>query len=114
MTTDDNDKHAEITMNLSKSGVTYTISLSVEDKVETLRNWCVLIGRKGHVYAHRTSKGKKVYLARSIMERVLDRPLEKGETVYHKDGNSRNKTRDNLGLKISKKLAKERESLKGV
>lgn len=33
---------------------------------------------------------------RVVMERVLGRPLEKGEIVHHKDGNKKNNNPDNL------------------
>jgi hypothetical protein len=37
-------------------------------------------------------------LHRAVMERVLDRPLEKGEMIDHKDGDRLNNTRSNLRL----------------
>jgi hypothetical protein len=116
--TDDNANRNEITLTLSKAGKDYTFRLSAADEPLTHLNWNVIIGRNGHVYAHRTEKGKKVYLARQIKERELrdleknpNRVLVKGENVFHKDGDNLNKTRDNLGLKVSKKLQRERDSL---
>lgn len=116
---DNTPKENEITLTLSKAGEFYIIRLSEKDIEETTFNWNVLVGRNGHIYAHRTEKGKKVYLARSIKERELHelegdpkRKLVKGESVCHIDGDSLNKTRDNLRIKVSKKLQQERDSLK--
>jgi hypothetical protein len=116
--TDHTPKENEITLILTKAGATYTFRLSDADEPLTHLNWNIIIGRNGHVYAHRTEKGKKVYLARQIKERELrelegnpDRVLVKGENVFHKDNDNLNKTRDNLGLKVSKKLQRERDSL---
>src|SRR5690348_594619 len=43
-------------------------------------------------------RGKTKFLHRLIMERILDRPLEKGERVDHKDLNPQNNCRSNLRL----------------
>jgi hypothetical protein len=84
--------------------------ISVEDIALTQFKWSAMIGRNGRVYAHRSIEGgkKKIYLGRAVLEARLGRPLEKGESRLHIDGDSLNNTRENLGIKISKKLAQER------
>ena len=104
----DTPNENELTMRLTKAGQVYTFRLSKEDEALTRLNWNVLVGRNGHVYAHRSSGGKKLYLGRSIMERILERPLERGESVLHVDGDTTNKTRGNLALKVSKALQAQR------
>lgn len=44
----------------------------------------------------RLRSGKRSLMHREVMSRVLGRPLEKGEHVYHEDGNILNNTRSNL------------------
>lgn len=105
-------KENEIILTLTKAGQSYSIHISAEDAIESTFNWNVIVGRNGHVYAHRTEKGKKVYLSRSIMERVLGRGLVKGESVCRIVPGSLDRTRDNLRLNTSKKLQHERGTLK--
>lgn len=105
----DSAEENELTMRLTKAGRDYEIRVSREDEdLFRLYKWSLLIGRNGHLYLHRTEKKKKIYFSRSVLERKLAHPLEKGESCLHLDGNSANKTRDNLGLKLSKALRQTR------
>ena len=45
-----------------------------------------------------TGDGKRVYEHRHVMEQHLGRPLRRGETVHHKDGNKLNNIIANLRL----------------
>ena len=96
---------------VKRSGETVEIFVSPEDEDLTHLKWSVMIARNGHVYAHRTVNKQKVYLGRTVMGRMLGRPLVKGESVSHLNGDSKNKTRGNLGLKETKALRKAREPL---
>lgn len=51
-----------------------------------------------YVYRPITISGKRsnIFLHRAILERLLDRPLEKHEVCDHRDGNSLNNRRSNL------------------
>lgn len=105
-----NPSKGVITINLTKG---YTAIISAENaSLESLK-WSALVGRNGHVYAHRSIPGrKKEYLGRRVLEEILKRELIKGESCTHIDKNSLNNTRENITLKVSKSLQAEREKLK--
>lgn len=119
MSENDTPDENELTMKMTRAGMDYDIRISQEDKDLFERyKWSVMIGRNGHIALHRTEKRKKIYFSRSVLERKLaalegkeTRPLEKGETCIHIDGNSANQTRDNLGLKASKALQAQRDAV---
>lgn len=111
--TENTAQKEEITRAFTKLDATYTIRISKEDEdlFEQYR-WSLMVGRNGHVALHRTEKRKKIYFSRSVLERKLGYKLEKGESCVHIDCDSTNKTRDNLALKVSKKLTQARAALK--
>jgi hypothetical protein len=88
----------------------YETVISTKDAALTQFKWSAMIARNGRVYAHRSIEGgkKKVYLGRAVLEAKLEKTLEKGESCVYIDGNSLNNSRENLDIKISKKLAQER------
>ena len=101
-----NDTQSDPTLKITltkRSGETFEIKISPEDEDLSLLRWSALVGRNGQIYAHRTENKKKIYLARCILEQILKRPLEKGESCYHVNGNSRDKTRGNLSIQKPKK-----------
>lgn len=61
------------------------------------------INENGHVHSTGYRRlhfrgGKKAYQHRVLMEKLLGRPLRKGENVHHKDGDRLNNAPDNLEL----------------
>lgn len=88
-----------VSVPLTKGYVAYIDSVDA-DLLGT--NWHARCGKGNGMYAtHRLGRkngklGKFIHLHRVIMERILGRPLIKGEEVDHKDLNPLNNCRDNL------------------
>ncbi len=97
---DNNNSEETTTITLTKrNGDTITILISKKDEILATHRWSALIGPKGQVYAHRTVDGQKQYLSAVIMARKLGlEALPKGQRCYHLNGNTRDKTRDNLDI----------------
>ena len=90
----------DISIPLTKGYVTV---VSPEDSDLAGFNWYVLPS-KHTIYAMRgirVQEGEpqtKQLLHRVILQRILDRPLERGEFVDHRDGDGSNNRRENLRL----------------
>jgi hypothetical protein len=107
MSANDNASSKTLVIPLTKG---FQAVISAEDTALTLFKWSAMIARNERVYAHRSIEGgkKKVYLGRAVLEAKLDKLLEKGESCVYLDKNPLNNTRENVDIKISKKLAQER------
>jgi len=92
--------NAHISIPLTKGYVTV---VSPEDSDLAGFNWHVL-PCKHTIYAIRTIRLKEdgsrstQCLHRVILQRILDRPLQRGEFVDHRDGNGLNNRRENIRL----------------
>lgn len=80
----------------------YVTIIDTDDSDLAHHKWYVALYR-GHSQAMRwqtidANKKVAILLHRSIMERILQRPLTKGEIVDHKDGDALNNRRSNLRL----------------
>lgn len=100
------DSRLDVLIPLSKKGKhagKYTAIVSSEDANLAELNWRVKIDTSTLRYAHRghrdsTGKIIEISLHRAVMERMLNRPLERRELVDHKDGNGLNCARGNLRM----------------
>jgi hypothetical protein len=85
-----------VKIELSKKGKyagQYTALVDDEDEILAEFNWMA----HGCKYAGRDTKEKKrVFLHQMVLERMLGRPLEKGEFPDHIDGNGFNNQRSNI------------------
>ena len=54
------------------------------------------MGRKQYLQVWDRKTGRKLLYHRQLAAACLGRPLEPGEIVHHRDGDSTNNTRDNL------------------
>jgi hypothetical protein len=61
-----------------------------------------------HGYVMITVEGRSVLEHRHVMEQILGRPLDKHETVHHKDGQRQRNTPDNLELWVKPQPAGQR------
>lgn len=107
MTHEDTTVQLELKITLTKrNGETFEILVSPKDWDLAQHHWSAMIGPNGQVYAHRTVDGEKVYLGPIILARKLKDEgivFQKGQRCYHIDGDTRNKTRDNLDCRRPKK-----------
>lgn len=99
------NKHTEITL----SNGFVAIVDNCDSDLNSIKWEGAKSGRSGEIYAKRETRvlgqRKFIFLYQTIMERILDRPLEKGELVDHKDRNPLNNRRDNLRLADKSKNA---------
>ena len=79
---------------LTKDQIAY---IDDEDEILAKYNWYA-DGNPNKYYAKRNNHGKTCRLHRCVMERMLNRKLNTGEEVDHKDNNGLNNTRSNLRL----------------
>lgn len=99
---------AKVIIKLSTRGKNkglYTATVDDSDADLAELNWSVYLTPNKPQYARRRERLDNgqvvtVYLHREIMERMVNRPLEKGEAIDHKDGCGLNCSRDNLRVAI--------------
>ena len=104
----------------------YMTAVSPEDSDLEGFKWFAKLN-KNTVYAVRDMRLKKgepqtrQYLHRVILQRILDRPLERGECVDHRDGDGLNNHRENLrvathteNIRNSRKSSANTSGYKGV
>lgn len=78
----------------------YTVLVSPEDSDLIQYKWYAF-RQSNTCYAGTTMPQGTVRMHRLILERILERPLVKGELVDHRDTNGLNNRRDNLRLATS-------------
>lgn len=78
----------------------YTATIDEIDSDLVQYKWSSHVGPRGKAYAWRrpgkTSERKNIYLHKVILERIIGRPLNKGEMADHINGKSTDNCRSNL------------------